>query len=355
MKTPTNRESLTDVPPVDHLVEETDAAVRALELAADMDALHEWQHKYLAPSGIVTGWKRSIGKVSADQRRAFGAKVNESAAKLEAAYGVHAERIKLVDLKRRLAEEAIDVTLPPRSRRTGAYHPSTLMLREIYAVFAELGFRVFESPHVELDELNFQLLNIPPHHPARDMQDTFYVSEEVLLRTHTSPGQIRAMRALCPGPVRVILPGMCYRNEDITPRSEIQFHQVEGLLVGPTVRMSDLKGILLAYARRIFGDEQEIRLRGSYFPFTEPSVEVDIRCTICQGIGCRVCKQSGWLELLGAGLVHPRVLRNGGYDPASVRGIAWGMGVERQVLLRHSINDIRYFFQNDIRLLSQFA
>jgi phenylalanyl-tRNA synthetase alpha chain len=231
----------------------------------------------------------------------------------------------------------------------------TLALREVVGVFEQMGFVVYESPHVELDELNFELLNMPPDHPARDMQDTFYVSDDVVLRTHTSAGQVRAMRQLCPGPVRVILPGLCYRHENITPRSEIQFHQIEGLLVGPEVRLSDLKGVLLKFARALFGPNQAIRMRGSYFPFTEPSCEVDIRCTLCDGKGCRVCKQSGWLELLGAGLVHPVVLRNGGYDPTKVRGIAFGMGIERLVLLRHGIDDIRLIFQNDLRFLRQFA
>jgi phenylalanyl-tRNA synthetase alpha chain len=230
-------------------------------------------------------------------------------------------------------------------------------MREVLDVFQRMGFSVFESPHVETDDYNFGLLNMPADHPARDMQDTFYLDGERLLRTHTSAGQIRAMRELGGNgtrPVRVVLPGLCYRNENITTRSEIQFHQVEGLLVGRTVRMSDLKGVLLQYARLLFGPEQRVRLRGSYFPFTEPSVEVDIRCTLCNGNGCRVCKQTGWLELLGAGMVHPVVLANGGYDPDEWRGFAFGMGIERTVLQRYDIHDIRYLFGNDLRLLQPF-
>jgi phenylalanyl-tRNA synthetase alpha chain len=218
-----------------------------------------------------------------------------------------------------------------------------------------MGFSTFESRHTELDEYNFELLNMPPEHPARDMQDTFYLSDRTVLRTHTSAGQVRAMRLYAPEPVRVILPGLCYRHENITTRSEIQFHQIEGLMVGKTVRLSDLKGVLLRFARQAFGKDQRIRMRGSYFPFTEPSVEVDIRCTLCAGRGCRVCKHSGWLELLGAGLVHPVVLQNGGYDPQRVRGIAFGMGIERMVMLQYGIDDIRHFFQNDLRFLRQFA
>ncbi len=213
---------------------------------------------------------------------------------------------------------------------------------------------MFDSPHVESDENNFQHLNMPPDHPARDMQDTFFVEGGGVMRTHTSPGQIRAMQAFKPEPLRVIVPGLCYRYEDINPRKDIQFHQVEGLMIGPSVRLSDLKGLLLTFARRIFGPDQAIRTRGSYFPFTEPSLEVDIRCTLCQGKGCRVCKMSGWLELLGAGLMHPHVLRAGGYDPDKVQGVAFGLGVARILLLRHQLDDIRSLFQNDLRLLEQF-
>ena len=327
-------------------------ALTAIKTIADLEA---WHQAHLSRQGALTQHKRSIGQLPVEQRKGFGAAVNQVAVRLEQAFSAHSEAIKLQQLTARMRKQSIDVTLPARSRRQGRYHPITSMLREICTVFSHMGFSVFESPHVELDETCFQLLNIPKHHPARDMQDTFFVSDEVVLRPHTSPGQIRAMRECAPGPVQVILPGLCYRYEDITPRSEIQFHQVEGLLVGEHVCFSDLKGILLRFARMVFGEQQAIRVRGSYFPFTEPSVEVDIKCTLCDGEGCRVCKYSGWLELLGAGMVHPRVLENGGYDPQKVRGIAFGMGVERMVLLRYQIEDIRYFFQNDLRFLSQFV
>jgi phenylalanyl-tRNA synthetase alpha chain len=330
-------------------------SLEALAKVEDQEGLEEWYRRHLAPSGLATSWRRQIGSLPKQERPEFGMMANAVADELRQAFAAKREQIKLETLTRRMRDEAIDVTLPSRPRHVGGYHPVSLMLREIYDIFRVMGFAVFDTPHVELDEFNFRLLNVPPHHPARDMQDTFWVSDEVLLRTHTSPGQIRAMRVFWPELVRVILPGTCYRFEQITARSEIQFHQVEGLVVGPNIRMSDLKGILLLYAKMAFGEHQEVRLRGSYFPFTEPSVEVDIRCTICAGRGCRVCKLTGWLELLGAGLVHPAVLRNGGYDPANVRGIAFGMGVERQILLRHQINDIRCFFQNDLRFLTQFA
>jgi len=332
-------------------------ALHALDAADSSEALEAFYRAWLSPSGATTRLKRGIGRLPADQRAAFGKNVNALHAELETRFQQRREVVKTRELAERIAAEARDVTLPARPRPAGAYHPVTLVMREVLDVFQRMGFSVFESPHVETDDYNFGLLNMPADHPARDMQDTFYLDNERLLRTHTSAGQIRAMRELGANgtkPVRVVLPGLCYRNENITTRSEIQFHQVEGLLVGRSVRMSDLKGVLLQYARLLFGPDQQVRLRGSYFPFTEPSVEVDIRCTLCGGNGCRVCKQTGWLELLGAGMVHPVVLANGGYDPDEWRGFAFGMGIERTVLQRYDIHDIRYLFGNDLRLLQQF-
>ena len=217
-----------------------------------------------------------------------------------------------------------------------------------------MGFHVYEAPEVETDEYNFGLLNMPPHHPARDMWDTFWVDDGVVLRTHTSPGQIRAMREYHPDPIRVILPGKCYRYEQITARSEHQFYQVEGLAVGRHITMTDLIGTLKEFAGRFYGGVRNIRIRGSYFPFTEPSIEADIDCILCEGEGCRVCKYSGWLEIAGAGMVHPAVLENGGYDPEEWSGFAFGFGVERPAMLKHSIDDIRLFYGNDLRFLRQF-
>jgi phenylalanyl-tRNA synthetase alpha chain len=218
-----------------------------------------------------------------------------------------------------------------------------------------MGFQVYRSRDVDDDDANFTLLNMPPYHPARDMWDTFYTIEEgVLLRTHTSPGQIHAMREYAPEPVRVILPGMCYRYEQITARSEVQFYQVEGLAVGHNVRMTDLLGTLTDFARRVFGQARQVRFRCSHFPFTEPSLEMDVDCIICGGAGCGVCKHTGWLEIAGAGMVHPVVLRNGGYDPTVFSGFAFGMGPERITMLKHRIEDIRYFWANDLRFLEQF-
>jgi phenylalanyl-tRNA synthetase alpha chain len=274
---------------------------------------------------------------------------------LEAAYNSRAEAIKATELDQRLREGALDVTLPGRPLQTGRLHPTTQTLREIYAIFAEMGFQIYLSPDVETDEYNFQLLNMPPHHPARDMWDTFYTTQEsVILRTHTSPGQIRVMREFCPEPIRVILPGMCYRYEQITARSDIQFHQVEGLAVGHHITMTDLKGTMADFARRLFGAQRRMRFRASHFPFTEPSVEVDMDCILCLGEGCGVCKNTGWLEIAGAGMVHPLVLRNGGYDPGIYSGFAFGMGPGRITMLQHGITDIRHFWTNDSRFLEQF-
>ncbi|MCA2002668.1 MAG: phenylalanine--tRNA ligase subunit alpha, partial [Chloroflexi bacterium] len=248
----------------------------------------------------------------------------------------------------------------------GRLHPSTQQLRRVLSILAEMGFQVYTSREVESDEMNFQALNFPPHHPARDMQDTFFIQTEgrgdnpILMRTHTSPGQIRAMREAAatnpqnPPPVRIALPGMCYRYEQITARSEIQFNQVEGLAVGERITFADLKGTLTDFARRMFGAGARVRFRASYFPFTEPSAEMDVECFVCGGKGCNVCKTSGWLEILGCGMVHPTVLHNGGYDPRRYTGFAFGMGPERQLMLRNKIADIRYFWGNDMRFLEQF-
>ena len=253
-----------------------------------------------------------------------------------------------------IEQETVDVTLPGRPRTPGHLHITTQTLRQIYAIFAEMGFQVYEAPDVETDEMNFGLLNMPPHHPARDMWDTFWVSDQLLLRTHTSPGQIRVMRERCPEPIRVILPGKCYRYEQITARSEHQFFQVEGLAVGRGIAMTDLIGTLTEFLKRLYEPDRRIRIRGSYFPFTEPSIEADMDCILCHGTGCRVCKGSGWVEVCGAGMVHPVVLQNGGYDPEEWSGFAFGFGVERPALVKYGIDDIRLFYGNDLRFLRQF-
>lgn len=340
----------------DELERLQEEALRALEALDTEEALQAWYAGYLGRRSRLMETFAMLGTLPKDQRPIIGRKANEVKEALEAAYAARLEAIRQAALRRELEAPPLDVTLPGRPVRAGRLHPATRTLREIIAIFAEMGFQIFTSRDVETDEYNFQLLNIPPHHPARDMWSTFYTDREgVILRTHTSPGQIHAMRAFCPEPVRVILPGMCYRYEQITARSEIMFHQVEGLAVGERVTMSDLKGTLADFARRMFGPERRIRFRPSYFPFTEPSVEVDIDCILCEGRGCRVCKFTGWLEIAGAGMVHPVVLENGGYDPRRFTGFAFGMGPQRITMLKHRIDDIRYFWANDLRFLEQFG
>jgi phenylalanyl-tRNA synthetase alpha chain len=329
-------------------------ALAALKACADEAALHAWNNEYL--EGALREALRGIGKVPPAERKAFGQKANQVKEVLTGAKEAKQTELKESALSRSLQAEALDVTLPGRPAPRGRLHVSTQTLRQIYAAFADLGFQVYRSPEVEDDETNFGLLNMPPHHPARDMWDTFHTTTPgVLLRTHTSPGQIHVMKELCPEPIRVILPGLCYRYEAITPRSEIMFHQVEGLCVGTNVTMADLKGTLIAFARRMFGAQRTLRIRSSYFPFTEPSIEVDMDCIVCAGKGCGLCKRTGWLEILGAGMVHPVVLRNGGYDPERHSGFAFGMGPERIAMLTYAIDDIRQFWVNDLRFLQQFG
>jgi phenylalanyl-tRNA synthetase alpha chain len=298
---------------------------------------------------------RRIGELPPEERPVFGQRANQLKRELETAYEEKASAIKAAELEQGLAAGGLDVTLPGRPVKRGRLHPSTQTLRRIYQIWGDMGFQVYRSRDVETDEMNFQLLNFPPHHPAREMQDTFYTTNpEVLLRTHTSPGQVRVMRQYHPEPIRVVLPGMCYRHEQITARSEIQFYQVEGLAVGRGIRFSDLKGTLINFTNRLYGQGRPVRFRASYFPFTEPSAEMDVQCFLCDGSGCRICKYTGWLEILGCGMVHPNVLRNGGYDPNEFSGFAFGMGPERITMLKHGIEDIRYFWSNDLRFLEQF-
>jgi phenylalanyl-tRNA synthetase alpha chain len=326
-----------------------------LETLTDLPALDAWHTRYLGRKGELTQLLRGIGQLSKEQRPQAGQRANEVKTALEAAFEERQEALKRQARAQALVADRVDVTLPGRPPSLGRLHLSTQTLRRIYAIFAEMGFQVYRAPDVETDELNFELLNIPPHHPARDMWDTFYTTREgVLLRTHTSPGQIRCMRQYHPQPIRVILPGMCYRYEQVTARSEMMFYQVEGLAVGKQITLTDLKGVIAEFAGRMFGAGRQMRFRSSHFPFTEPSVEVDMDCILCGGEGCRVCKYTGWLEIAGAGMVHPVVLRNGGYDPDAHSGFAFGMGVERPAMLIHGIEDIRYFFSNDLRFLEQF-
>ena len=333
-------------------------ALDALQDITDSDALADWKSQYLGKKGAVGKLFGKIGSLSKDERAAFGQRVNALQTELLETFERRETLIRDQGLARDLEEGEIDITLPAYPRRLGGLHPATRTHREFQTIWADMGFQVYQSNDVEEDDYNFTLLNLPPHHPARDMQDTFYTTNpKVLLRTHTSPGQIRAMRELGEGgskPIRVILPGMCYRQEQVTARSEIQFTQIEGLAIGRNIRMSDLKGTIAEFAKRMFNPNAKVRYRASYFPFTEPSMEVDVECFLCDGEGCRVCKYTGWLEIAGSGMVHPTVLRNGGYDPSIWSGFAFGMGPERMTMLKHGIQDIRYFWSNDLRFLQQF-
>jgi phenylalanyl-tRNA synthetase alpha chain len=341
-------------------------AIASLSAAKDEGALEQWRVTYLGRSSALMNVFDQLGQLPKEERPEIGRRANQVKQTLEAAWEEKAESLRQAALARALQAERLDISLPGRPLPLGRLHPITTTMREIYRVFGEMGFQVYRSRDVETDEYNFQLLNFPPYHPAREMQDSYYIAGDydeenpVLLRTHTSPGQIRAMREFSaqspdnPPPVRIILPGMCYRYEQISARSEIQFTQVEGLAVGKQITFSDLKGTLSDFARRIFGQQVRTRFRAAHFPFTEPSAEMDVECFVCGGTGCPVCKRTGWLEILGCGMVHPTVLENGGYSPERYTGFAFGMGPERITMLRHRIEDIRYFWTNDMRFLEQF-
>jgi phenylalanyl-tRNA synthetase alpha chain len=336
-------------------------ALEALAEAKDGEALQTWQGKYFGTKrtkGVLDEIMSALGSLSKEERPAFGKRANEVKQALLAAQDAKRAAVKEAELATALKSGALDVTLPGAPVNRGRLHPSTLALRRIIRIFAQMGFEVYRSPDVETDELNFELLNMPPDHPARDMWDTFYTSTPgVILRTHTSPGQIRVMRERGENgtkPIRVVMPGMVYRYEQVTARSEMQFNQFEGLVVGRNITLADLKGVFSEFARHMFGSAGEIRFRGSYFPFTEPSVEIDVYLGTDTERTRILTKGTGWLEISGAGMVHPTVLRNGGYDPNEWSGFAFGMGPERQAMRLYGINDIRYFWQNDLRFLEQF-
>lgn len=322
-----------------------------LRQAGDAETLEKIRVRYLGKKGEITALMRQVGQVDPEQRPAIGKMLNQLKETAEGMLASKKEELKSLLSQERKEKERLDITLPGRPFNVGRKHPITLILEEIEDIFVSMGFQIAEGPDVELDYYNFEALNIPQDHPARDMQDSFYINSEVLLRTHTSPVQVRTMEVVAPQlPVRIIAPGKVYRRDDDVTHSPM-FHQVEGLAVDRRITMGDLKGTLLRFAREMFGGEREIRLRPSFFPFTEPSAEVDISCIICDGNGCRVCSETGWLEILGSGMVHPRVLEMSGYDPAEVTGYAFGMGVERIAMLKYGIEDIRLFFANDLRMM----
>jgi len=336
----------------DKLEQMRQQAISAIAAAETEEALNEIRIKFLGRKGDLTGLMKGLGALSPEERPRVGQIVNTVKDGLEAAIDHALSSARAVATAKKLASERIDVTLPGRRKVLGSKHPVTLVIEEVSEIFAGLGFSVAEGPEIEHDWYNFEALNFPPEHPARDMQDTFFVENQLLLRTHTSPVQIRTMLKQKP-PVRIIAPGTVYRCDSDATHSPM-FHQIEGLMVDNRVSFADLKGILTIFTNQLFGQKTGVRLRPSFFPFTEPSAEVDIACVICGGTGCRVCKQSGWLEILGAGMVDPEVFRHVGYDPEHISGFAFGMGIERIAMLKYGISDMRLLFENDIRFLRQF-
>jgi phenylalanyl-tRNA synthetase alpha chain len=337
------------------LQNEQQSALASLEQVSDPEALNTWKQTYLGKASLVMTTYGKMGTFSKEERPIIGRAVNIVKVALETALSEKEVLVKQAALLQAMESQKLDVTLPGYPSKRGRVHPINLTMREIYRVFGDMGFQVYNSPEVETDDMNFTYLNIPPYHPARDMWDTFYTEKEgVVLRTHTSPGQIHAMREYFPAPVRVILPGACMRYEQQDQSHEIEFMQFELLVVDKGITFANLKGTMDDFTKRMFGPEANTRLRPSHFPFTEPSAELDMSCIFCGGQGCGVCHGTGWIELGGCGMVHPRVLENGGYDPEIYSGFAAGIGIDRTTLLRYHIDDIRYLRNNDIRFLEQF-
>jgi len=331
-----------------------DEALASIAAAPDTATLDALELDVLGKKGRLTTVLRGIGALPADDRPRIGAVANTVRGSIETALADRRAILRGSELATRLATETVDVTTPGRAIRRGTLHPSIESMREIAAIFEQFGFVTYESPEIEDDLTNFQMLNIPPDHPARDLWDTLYVDVEGrLLRTHTSPGQIRVMQAEKP-PIRALLPGRCYRYEAIDASHASEFFQVEGLMIDEGTTMADLKGLLDQFAKAMYGADKQTRFRPGYYPFTEPSVAFDIECLVCGGVGCPACGRSGWMTILGAGMVHPVVLQYGGLDPERYQGFAFGMGPERIKMLKHGITDLRLFLENDLRFLGQF-
>ena len=330
-------------------------AIEKLNETTNLKEIQEVQVTYLGRKGSITEVLRGMGKLSKEERPVIGELANKVRTTIQTAIDEKKEKLEQEELEKQLLKETIDVTLPGRPVNFGGTHILTSIIEEIEDLFIGLGYEVREGPEVETDYFNFEALNLPEGHPARDMHDSFYITNELLLRTHTSPVQARTMRALDGNePIRMICPGKVYRRDNDDATHSHQFTQIEGLYVDKNVRMSDLKGTLNLFAKKMFGEDREIRLRPSFFPFTEPSVEMDISCKVCTGKGCSVCKQTGWIEILGAGMVHPKVLDMAGYDSEVYTGFAFGMGPDRIAMLKYGIDDIRRFYTDDVRFLKQF-
>ena len=339
---------------MDHLPTLVSEARDAIQASQDVAALEELRVRYLGKKGEVTALLKGLGKLSAEERPAAGERINQAKQTLASEIDDKRQQLENAALNARLAAERIDVTLPGRSQASGGLHPVTRTLERIESLFTRIGYDVAVGPEIEDDYHNFEALNIPAHHPARGMADTFYFDATRLLRTHTSPVQVRTMKESEP-PIRIVCPGRVYRSDSDLTHTPM-FHQVEGLLVDEGVSFADLKGTIEDFLQAFFErDDLSVRFRPSYFPFTEPSAEVDIQCVMCSGSGCRVCSHSGWLEVMGCGMVHPEVFRHSGIDTERYTGFAFGMGAERLAMLRYGVNDLRLFFENDLRFLRQFA
>jgi phenylalanyl-tRNA synthetase alpha chain len=327
-------------------------ALEAVHQAADITALEQLRVQYLGKKGELTQVMKTLGNIPAEDRPKVGALVNDAKDRVQSVLNARKTEMEAAALNAKLSAERVDVTLPGRGQTSGGLHPVTRTMERIEEFFSRIGYAVAEGPEVEDDYHNFEALNIPGHHPARAMHDTFYFNANTLLRTHTSPVQVRTMESQEP-PIRIVCPGRVYRCDSDLTHSPM-FHQVEGLLVDREVSFADLRGTIAEFLQVFFEKDLKVRFRPSFFPFTEPSAEVDIQCVMCNGCGCRVCKQTGWLEVMGCGMVHPNVFRSSGIDPEQYQGFAFGMGVERLAMLRYGVNDLRLFFDNDLRFLAQF-
>lgn len=329
------------------------AAGQALAGVRESSELEALRVRFLGKKGELTAILKQMGKLSAEERPVIGALANEVRASIEEKIAAAASALRERQMQEQIAKETLDVTMPGKRRPIGSQHPLSLVLDEVKDIFIGMGFSIAEGPEVELDYYNFEALNIPKNHPARDTQDTFYINENVVLRSQTSPVQIRVMEKQKP-PIRIIAPGRVYRSDAIDATHSPLFHQIEGLVVDKGITMADLKGTLVTFAKTLYGQDAVLRFRPHHFQFTEPSCEMDTMCFACHGEGCRLCKGEGWIELLGAGMVHPKVLQNGGIDPEEYSGFAFGMGLERLVMRRYGIDDMRLFYENDLRFLNQF-
>lgn len=335
-------------------IEQIKAEILAkLERVDSGKGLYDLQGEYISKSGAISLMMRELGKVSKEERPALGQKINALKEWANEKFKIAQKEIAKKELEERYKSEDIDVTMPAKKQKFGSLHPITVVKNELIDIFSSLGFYVYEGPEIENDYYCFTALNLPKDHPARDMQDTFYISEDLLLRVQTSAGQIRVMEKSEP-PIKVVVPGRVYRIDDVDSTHSPMFHQMEGLVIDKKMTVCDLKGVLEKLAKSMFGEHTITRLRPSFFPFTEPSMEVDVTCCGCQGKGCKICKNTGWIEVLGAGMVHPNVIRNAGLDPEKYNGIAFGVGLERIAMLKFGIKDMKWIYENDARFLKQF-